>query len=198
MRAAAVALLALSLAACGSNGGKSQVATAGGTASASGGSGTGQKASAMSTEEKMRRFTACMQENGVDMVIAGAAGGVRAGDKGAAPPKAGSDSGGSGRSLEDDPKFKNAIEACRQYEPSGGEAPKPNPEQLEKLRAFTKCMRENGVDMPDPQGDTGGGAIALGDGPNGVDPTSSKFKKAEEECRDLMPGRPGSGIGRAG
>jgi hypothetical protein len=191
-----VALLALALAGCASSGGKSKVATAGGTPSAS--SSASQQTGGMSVEEKMRKFTECMQENGVDMVIAGQ-GGVQAGDKGAPPPKLGGKDG-SAKSADDDPKFKKAIEACRQYEPSGGDVPKPNPEQLAKLRAFTKCMREHGVDLPDPQADAGGGgAIPLGgDGADAIDPNSAKFKKANEACRGPGPGGSDAVVGRAG
>jgi hypothetical protein len=45
---------------------------------------------------------------------------------------------------------------------------------------FAQCMREHGIDMPDPQFDENGGILQKG--PN-IDPDRAKFKKAEEACR---------------
>jgi hypothetical protein len=65
-------------------------------------------------------------------------------------------------------------------------------DQEEALLAFAACMRENGVDMPDPEVDENGGVmIQIGDGeqepgdgpPEGVD-------EAMDECGDLMPRGP--------
>ncbi|GIF40771.1 hypothetical protein [Actinoplanes xinjiangensis] len=53
-------------------------------------------------------------------------------------------------------KMAAALEKCRQYMPNGGKADKPDPEYTEQLRAFAKCMRENGApDFPDPDPETG-------------------------------------------
>lgn len=184
MAMAVVPMMALLLTACGSAGAKPQVATAGGQATSS----PDQQTSKLSEEEQRRKFAQCMKDNGVDMVMAGPGGGVRVDRKDAAPLKADQGAGGgSARSLEDNPKFKKAIEACRQYEPSGGELRKPNAEDVAKMREFAKCMREHGVNIPDPPAD-GGGAVNVD-----VDPDSSTFKKAEEACRHLAP----SGFGAA-
>jgi hypothetical protein len=184
MALAAVPLVGLLLTACGSADAKPQVATAGGQATSS----PDQQASNLSAEEKRRKFTQCMKDNGVDMVMAAPGGGLRAGRKDAPAPKSGGNgAAGSARSLEDDPKFKKAIEACRQYEPSGGDLRKPSAEDIAKVREFAKCMREHGVNIPDPPAD-GGRAVAID-----VDPNSSAFKKAEEACRHLAP----SGFGAA-
>ncbi|WP_203710665.1 hypothetical protein [Asanoa siamensis] len=53
----------------------------------------------------------------------------------------------------------------------------------EQGRAFAACMRENGIDMPDPQpGAEGGLGVAL----DKLDKT--KVLDAVDACRDLMPG----------
>lgn len=60
-----------------------------------------------------------------------------------------------------------------------------------------ECMRENGIDMPDPQFTEGGGArVALGDGDNEIDPGSESFQKAEKACESIMEGLPGLGDDR--
>jgi hypothetical protein len=56
------------------------------------------------------------------------------------------------------------------------------------MLAFAECMREHGIDFPDPQFD--GGAVMVG-GP-GIDPEDPEFQAAQEACGELLPGRPGS------
>ena len=89
------------------------------------------------------------------------------------------------------------MEACRELiarrlgGPGGREL---TPEDQDKMLAFTECMREHGVDMPDPQFGEGGGFIRVGpgDGANGdgpaFDPNDSDFQAAQEACRELLPG----------
>ncbi len=64
----------------------------------------------------------------------------------------------------------------------------------ERMRQFAQCMRDNGIDMPDPQiveGEPGSGGmkIEMGEGgPAEADATTAeKFKKAEEACKDYIP-----------
>jgi hypothetical protein len=58
---------------------------------------------------------------------------------------------------------------------------------IDQIRAYTKCMREHGIDMKDPEPDPGGG----GSGGIGisVDGASDKAKvdKANAACKHLMP-----------
>jgi hypothetical protein len=77
------------------------------------------------------------------------------------------------------------LEAVR-----GGEAPseEQQAEMRERALAFAECMRDQGVDFPDPQFSEGGG-MRLG-GP-GIDPEDPDFQEAQEACRDEMPGPPG-------
>jgi hypothetical protein len=48
--------------------------------------------------------------------------------------------------------------------------------------AYTSCMRDQGIDMPDPQAD--GNMVLKAD--SGIDPNSEEFKAAQEECGDIM------------
>lgn len=75
----------------------------------------------------------------------------------------------------------------------GGDRKSPSAGDMDKLRRFARCMRENGVDMDDPvdgrieirnsakpQGTAGGPAKNFG-GPD------DKTKAAQEKCRHFMP-----------
>lgn len=53
----------------------------------------------------------------------------------------------------------------------------------EAILAYTQCMRENGIDLPDPDfsgepGQGGGGFFGQG----GIDPEDSDFQEAQEKC----------------
>jgi hypothetical protein len=56
---------------------------------------------------------------------------------------------------------------------------------------FSKCMRQHGVDMPDPTftdgagGDTGG-AVMMGGPGKDMDPNSATFKSAQTACQPIM------------
>ncbi len=70
----------------------------------------------------------------------------------------------------------------------------------EQALAFAQCMRDNGVDFPDPTVDADGSPSfegALGRGQDGAfDPTDTSFRDAMTACSDLMDGLqigPGSG-----
>ncbi|MEV0714815.1 hypothetical protein [Asanoa sp. NPDC050611] len=69
---------------------------------------------------------------------------------------------------------------------AGGGTPAPSASAAaddgEQGRAFAACMREHGVDMPDPQPGGGGLGVQL----DKVDKT--KVLGAVDACRDLMPG----------
>jgi hypothetical protein len=65
-------------------------------------------------------------------------------------------------------------------------------DQEEALLEFAACMRENGVDMPDPEVDDNGGVlIQIGDGEQepGAGPPEG-VEEAMDECGELMPRGP--------
>jgi hypothetical protein len=80
----------------------------------------------------------------------------------------------------------SALVACGGSEASGEEA-QANFEdaQLE----FAKCMREHGIDIPDPEpaegpgGEGGGFRLELG---GGADPRNEEFQEAQEECEPIL------------
>ena len=71
------------------------------------------------------------------------------------------------------------LAACGAEEPAAAD---PQQERREAVLAFAECMRDQGVDMPDPQFD-GGRVMQRGPDEN-VSP--EKFHKAEEACRKLL------------
>jgi hypothetical protein len=169
--------VALALAGCaGRNNDGNGVATAGG---ASANASASASAPAGDMAERQRQFARCMRDNGIDMPDPQSDGsggfGFQVGGDGSTPP--------------DRAKVDAAMQKCRQYMPNGGEPPKLDPEQQEKVRQYAKCMRDNGVpNFPDPQ--PNGGLMVGPD--SGVDPSDPKVKAAEEKCRQLLPGPGGA------
>jgi hypothetical protein len=51
--------------------------------------------------------------------------------------------------------------------------------------AYAECMRENGIDMPDPEVDAGGMQQRLGED---ADPDSESFRRADEQCSTHLEG----------
>ena len=145
-------------------------------------------------EQALLAFTECMRENGIDMPdptfgrVGG--GGGQGGDVAVAQP---------GDELPFDPssaEFQAAQEACQHHleglgalEP--GEAPALSAEEEEAFLAFAECMREHGIDMPDPGS---GGMIVRPGSEEDFDPTSEEFQAAQEACRshldEIMQDRP--------
>jgi hypothetical protein len=125
-----------------------------------------------SDQDKMREFAKCMREHGVDMPDPDADGGIRMHAAGPADATEGVAADGANGD-----KMQKADDACKSLLPNGGK-PKPlSPEDLDKMRQQAKCMREHGVDMPDPDPNNPGMAISLGDG---KDPAA--LDKAFKEC----------------
>jgi len=72
----------------------------------------------------------------------------------------------------------------------------PSIDPEEAALAFAQCMRDNGIDMPDPQVDANGRmriTIGAGGGTGEID--RDQMQAAMESCRELMPG---SGLGGPG
>jgi hypothetical protein len=146
----------------------------------------------------MRNFAKCMRDNGVNMsdpVQDGPGSHVEVkggkGDKGMTPEK-----------------MQAAEAKCRHLQPNGGNPPKMSPEQVAQARKHAKCMREHGINMPDPD-DEGKVTIKMTAKPGekakrlgvGEGPNNQKFKDADKACRHLQPRRgesPGTNEGNGG
>ncbi|MDQ3758048.1 MAG: hypothetical protein M3394_09400 [Actinomycetota bacterium] len=196
LTAAAAAAALLGLGACNASsgsGGAQDVASvdAAGADSASKG-GKGKAAPSEKDREKaMLEFSKCMREQGVDMpdpTPVGDGKGFRMERR---------VEGDAKRDLQaDEEAFEKADEACRHLvEGLGGAggAGEPDPEMEKKMLEFAKCMREHGIDMPDPQ--TGGkrATIAL----RIDDADKDKLEAAHKACESVAPFGPGGAVERA-
>ena len=158
-----LAVASVALGACG--GGSADDATAG----------TGDRRAEF--REAALKFAKCMREHGVDMP----------------DPKPGEGGritlGGPGMGPEDQPKMEAAQKACQDILESV-RPPELSAEQEQKFKEqalkFARCMREHGIDMPDPQFEGGGRMTQRLE--NGIDPNSQRFRDANEACADGMRG----------
>src|SRR5262245_19335389 len=144
-RVAALAVLPFVLTACGTAGDDDGIASAAGP---SGSPGAAARPSASASPDALK-FAQCMREHGVDV----------------ADPAPGSDRIQiriNGK--PDEGKMQSAQQACKQYSPIGNGPAAIDPAFQDAVLKYTKCMRDHGVDMPDPKFD--GGRVMMG-GPRG-------------------------------
>lgn len=166
--------LLLFAAACGDDG--SEAATDGGTGT--------EEPSATASEDQAVEFARCMRENGIDV------------------PDPDPDTGRvqlptDGSIDIDSDEFLAAFEACQEFAQFGsgedGQNPADDPETQEAMLEFAQCMRDNGVDMSDPQAGEGFGALReQADDPD--------FQDAFEVCQPILTdvfGEEGPGAGGA-
>jgi hypothetical protein len=119
-------------------------------------------------------FARCMRQHGIDMPDPKFNGNGITQEFKARPGQRG----------PDDPKFKAAQQACKKYLPNGGQPTKPNPQEQQQMLAFARCMRQHGINIPDPKP---GGGIEIQGGPGGVNPDSPTFKAAQQACQQYQP-----------
>jgi hypothetical protein len=141
------------------------------------------------------KFSKCMREHGIDMPD---------------PQRVGT--GGiklsGGKVNFNDPKMKSAQSACQKYmQIGGGETidPAKRAKLQEAALSYARCMRGQGVDMPDPKLAGNGGLTfqaGPGSGPKsnsstgkglGVNPDSPKFQAADKACKHFLGDREGPG-----
>lgn len=158
--------------ACGSEDeGTDEVASLDDGAAGDEGDGDGDGAEG-SVEEQALAYAQCMRDNGVDMPD------PEVDEEGRLQLR-----GRAGVEMPDEATMERAQEACADLQPDfGGEiSPEDQAEMQDRLLAFAECMRDNGIDMPDPDFD--GGMVRFGP-PEGVDPEDPAFREAQETCMD--------------
>jgi hypothetical protein len=161
-----VLVLALALAACGGGNKSDEVASLGGatqTASTTSPGGGDLKQRALA-------YARCMRQQGIDM-----------------PDPKFDAQGRMAMQLPagigpDNPEFKAADQACKQYAPSG-EPERVDPQLQQQMVAYARCMRQHGINIPDPKPGEGIGV----DGDAGVNPNDPKFKAADQACQQYAP-----------
>jgi hypothetical protein len=204
MRLSRLALLAAAVvvlvAGCGGSGGAQGIASlegaSGDSTSTTGGTGT-----TVDPEQAMLDYAQCMRDNGVDMED------PTVDENGnfqmMRPPGSGQ---GGDFSQTDRDTMEAAREACSQYmEGIAQQFDRPDMTEMQDLMLqYAQCMRDNGVDMPDPDfgnGDDNPGAGGrLGFDMSQFDTSDPTFQAASEACQDIfgangMPGMMGGGPG---
>jgi len=168
---AIASLLTLALGACAGAGGGGGVASLSGDGQATTTTVAGKK----DFQQARLEWAECMRKNGVDVPDPGADGRVRVERR--------VTGGGKRGAFPDDPGFDQAMKAC-EHLMQGVEPPSGfNPEQLqERVLAMTKCLRDKGFDVPDPQFN-GRGGVLMRRTPDGVDPESKEFRDALRDCQ---------------
>jgi hypothetical protein len=190
-RSSLVLLIAAALAGCGGGGGDGDgVATLGdGGTTTTADAGSGADLTDAEREDAMLEFTECMRDHGVDMPDPTSAGPGGGGGKIAI--------GGDG---PDQDGFEAAQEACGDILGDAfGERQAPSAEEQAQMQddmlAFAKCMREHGVDMPDPDFSSGNGGVIMRPG-EGTDPGEDPdFEAAQTACQDELGFEGGNGPG---
>jgi hypothetical protein len=178
LAAIAVTLLAVVASGCGSSGSSGEGVADLDTGASAAAQTTTTEQQTEDPQEAALEWARCMREHGVDVP----------------DPQVDKDGGltvkaRTGRRVKaNNAEFREAIEACGN--PLGNARPQLTDDEREQLQEtmleFARCMREHGVDMPDPQFSGGGGLFRVGGRGRGVDPDDPEFRAAQEACEPIM------------
>ena len=128
-------------------------------------------------EDAFLDYARCMREHGIDMPDPDTSGGSGIVTFGAVSV------GADGGSSPEMTKFEDAGKACRDllgFVGPQGMDPKQQQEMQDQALAFSRCMREHGIDMPDPTF-SGQGAVTM-TLDKAFDPNDAKFADAQQAC----------------
>ncbi|GAA3619806.1 hypothetical protein GCM10022419_126780 [Nonomuraea rosea] len=165
----AVPLMAVALTACGATAEDGGVAGASGNTATSSAPASSAASAPADQREAALKFAQCMREHGVDMP-----------DPEPGGPIAIQERAGDGE------KAKKAQEACKQFlQAAVGEQGKGiDPGERDMLVKLAQCMRQHGIDMPDPGAD---GKVEI-NVPAGT--PEEKVKQAHEACKEFSADLP--------
>ncbi len=145
--------------------------------------------SAVDPEDAMVDFARCMREHGVNV---------------ADPQTSGGGAGGGGVMIEigdgiDPEEMEAAQEACQPLMADAiGDFEPPDPEELERMQEqmleFAKCMREHGVDFPDPVFSGDGASIQIS-GEAAIGSDGDGMTEAQEACQAELGGEAPFAVG---
>jgi hypothetical protein len=185
---AGTALVALVLSSCGGSSTTAQVASLTAdtvaTSDTSNGSGDGQAADSGDFRTQLLAYAKCMRDNGVDY------------------PDPQFDANGSPQfngsrtqfdAQRNDPVFQKAETACQDKRPQFGAGFQLDPEQQaatkENLLKYAKCMRDKGIDYPDPTFGSDGRPQFGANGPGGdINRNDPAFEAARSACQTEVGG----------
>lgn len=149
------------------------VASLGGSSDeTSGASGTGQKP----FEEAGLDYAECMRTNGIDMPDP--------------EPGGGFDINGTKEQDFSEDEFRDADVKCRHFleDARPPQLSEQEQQQLEEdALAFARCMRDHGIDLPDPWfAEDGSVAIEIGEPGSDLSPDDPDFRAAQRACEDQI------------
>lgn len=155
-----LALVLVAAAGCGQKDAGSDIASASGKA--------GSKPVAEQEKGDPEKFSKCLRENGIDVHF------TKDGEQsgGLVRVEAGKTAAGEG----DPKKFEEAHEKCKKYAPVGDGAAQLSEADKKKMLEHARCMRKEGIDMPDPKFD-GGASEAMR-----IPKDTKKFEAALKKC----------------
>jgi hypothetical protein len=152
-------------AACGSKKKNDGVASLSSGKASSSASAKSSPMSQADMEKAALKYAQCMRQHGINMP----------------DPKAGKMS--MQMKKGDESKMAAAQKACQSLLPNGGQGPgTADPKMRDQQLKFAQCMRQQGINMPDPGSD---GSLKL-DG-RGVPP--AKMQAAQKACAKYQPGQ---------
>jgi hypothetical protein len=165
-------LLAVGVAGCGGGGKSGGVASLGGDDQPTSTTNAGGSGSGGYDLPQALVFTRCMRQHGYDMPD---------------PQIEGNNVGLQLPNYQGQraPKFQAAWQACRRYAPNGGQPESPSAEDRQQALTFARCMRQHGINLPDPR-------ITADDvdqqGPPGMRKDDPRLRAAEQACAQRRGG----------
>ena len=185
-------LLAVTLAACGSGGGEDDgVAT---LAQGESGAADGDEEVPTDPAERALAFAECMRENGVpdfpDPELDAEGNPLFKLERRADSGSAGSDQTPDGEApaqpevMEPDAAMQQAMQACADLSPRGEISPEDQAAMEDAMLEFAQCMRDHGIDMPDPDFSGDGGVMQEFGG--SINPDDPRFQEAQEACQGIL------------
>jgi hypothetical protein len=160
-------LLAVGVAGCGDGGGEpGGVASLGGASGATSTTTTANAGDDVDPAQAALAYGRCMRQHGIDMPDPQVTGDELDMDL----PR------GVNR---DDPKYQAADQACGRYLPPRDVDP-PDLQQRQQALAFARCMRQHGINLPDPQVTAEG---ITQQNPTGMSRNDPRLQAAERACR---------------
>jgi hypothetical protein len=166
--------LALAVAACGGGKTNGVASLAGATQTTSGGNAGGSQ----DERQAALNWARCMRQHGIDLP----------------DPQFSGDNITQRlptRAEQNSPKFKAAEQACQKYLPNGGQPIPPTAQERQQALAFARCMRQHGINLPDPKFTASGIDQPL---PARMRPDDARLRAAEQACHrygGLGPAKPG-------
>jgi hypothetical protein len=81
-----------------------------------------------------------------------------------------------------------AMQACQHFLPNGGAPQAPDARELDGLRAYAGCMREHGIEVSDPDPNTGQSKIGgrLADASRAEIENDPGYRTADTACKDKL------------